>query len=266
MNSIELYFTSLLLAFLFTSSIFPFALKKKNNSLIDRFYGIAFIVIATALAAIQLHYMPLPTFGAIIYLLVVIWGVRLAMRIHKKYKHKGEDSRYKEWREQWSVYGETYVKIRSYLQVFVLQAFVISIVLLPFTLTLASDLQNIFGYTFALLGGLLLWITGFIFESVGDAQLDTFMRGRHEHGPHILTKGLWKYSRHPNYFGESAMWTGLAIIGFGATMSLFTFLSPILITLLLLYVSGIPLIEKKWEGNKEWEEYKAKTSAFFPLP
>jgi steroid 5-alpha reductase family enzyme len=141
-----------------------------------------------------------------------------------------------------------------------------SLVLLPFTLAISSDLKNDYGYTYMLVSGLALWVLGFFFEAVGDAQLDNFLKHKHEHGPQIMKTGLWKYSRHPNYFGESSMWTGVALIAFGATSSLFTFVSPFLITLLLLFVSGIPVIERKREGNKEWEEYKQKTSSFIPLP
>ena len=81
-----------------------------------------------------------------------------------------------------------------------------------------------------------------------------------------MKTGLWKYTRHPNYFGESMMWFGLACISLASGSSYLALLSPILITSLLLFVSGIPLLEKKWNGIPEWEAYKAKTSAFIPLP
>lgn len=81
-----------------------------------------------------------------------------------------------------------------------------------------------------------------------------------------MKSGLWKYTRHPNYFGESLMWWGLALVAFGGVATYFVFLSPLLITYLLTKVSGIPMLEKKWEGVPEWEVYKKQTSAFFPLP
>jgi len=77
---------------------------------------------------------------------------------------------------------------------------------------------------------------------------------------------LWCYSRHPNYFGESLMWWGLGLAGLSITNSLVVLISPILITFLLLKVSGIPMLERRFEGNVEWESYKMRTSAFFPLP
>jgi steroid 5-alpha reductase family enzyme len=270
MSSYTLYLTSLLITLFYTSCIFFIAKHKKDNSIIDIAYGPGFIITAVALACIQLTYHPLPTFGSIIFILILIWGIRLSRRIYKKNKHKGEDFRYRAWREDWMIRGEKYFLLRSYVQIFILQGIIISLVLLPFTLSISSDLQNTIGYTIPLLLGVLLWALGFIFESVGDAQLDRFISKRYEHKSTLIKSGLWKYTRHPNYFGESLMWVGIAVIAFGATMSLFVFVSPFLITGLLLFVSGVPMLEKKWEDDKntkeEWEHYKKKTSMFFPLP
>jgi steroid 5-alpha reductase family enzyme len=158
--------------------------------------------------------------------------------------------------------GYLYFVARTYLQIFILQGIIISIVLLPFTISLSSPKLHISNISF----GLVLWIIGFIFESTADKQLDTFIKNRAHHKRTIMTTGLFRYSRHPNYFGESLMWWGIAYIAYIATGSLLVFLSPLLITYLLLFVSGVPMLEKKWKGNKEWEIYKSKTSVFFPLP
>jgi steroid 5-alpha reductase family enzyme len=157
--------------------------------------------------------------------------------------------------------GKAYFLVRSHLQIFVLQGIVISIVLLPFTMSLLGQ-----GVSPSLLSiGAIVWLVGFFFETVGDYQLDRFIRRKNEHSGTIMKRGLWKYTRHPNYFGEATMWWGLALIGYGASASLWVFLSPILITYLLVKVSGIPMLEAKWSGD-EWEDYKRKTSAFIPLP
>lgn len=266
MTSLTLYLTSLLIVLVYTTYFFFIAKERKNNSIIDIAYGPGFIVTAFFLACIQLTYNPLPTFGSIIFILIIIWGARLSYRIFKKNRVKGEDFRYKAWREEWSKQGHDYFLVRSYVQIFVLQGIIISLVLVPFTLSVSADLLNTSGYVLALLFGLALWIVGFVFEAVGDAQLDRFIKHKHVHGLTIMKSGLWKYTRHPNYFGESMMWWGISIIAFGATMSLFVFVSPFIITGLLLFVSGVPMLEKKWEGNEEWEHYKKKTSVFFPLP
>jgi steroid 5-alpha reductase family enzyme len=114
--------------------------------------------------------------------------------------------------------------------------------------------------------GLLLWVFGFFFEVVGDYQLDRFITAPKNKGK-IMTQGLWKYSRHPNYFGESLMWWGMAVMA--ASLSVYPFIgfvSPVLITFLLLKVSGVSMLEKRWEGNPAWEAYKKRTSVFLPLP
>jgi steroid 5-alpha reductase family enzyme len=212
-------------------------------------------------------YTPLPAFSVIIFFLIVIWGTRLTRRIYRKNKSKGEDFRYKAWREEWTAHGgHDYFLKRSYFQIYMLQGVIMSLVLLPFTLSIATDLQNPVGYVIPLLLGFALWVIGYFFESIGDRQLDLFIKHKDDHKGTIMKSGLWKYTRHPNYFGESMMWIGISIIAFGASMSLFVFVSPFLITGLLLFVSGVPMLEKKWEGNEEWEHYKKKTSMFFPLP
>jgi steroid 5-alpha reductase family enzyme len=114
--------------------------------------------------------------------------------------------------------------------------------------------------------GLGLWALGFFFESVGDAQLDAFIKDTNPHKGKIMKTGLWRYTRHPNYFGESSMWWGIAFLAFSVSGNALVFISPLLITFLLLKVSGIPMLEKKWAGILEWEIYKAKTSPFLPLP
>lgn len=256
------YILSLLIVLTFTTLLFFVAQIKKDNSIIDISYGIGFIITAYTLAYFKLSGEPLSPISLLILLLITIWGVRLSYRIYSKNKGKEEDFRYKSWREDWNRRSTAYYYIRSYLQIFVLQGFVISIVLLPFTLSLASaSLASVWTLLF-----FLVWCVGFYFESVGDRQLDRFIRSKRVDKGTIMKTGLWKYTRHPNYFGESTMWFSIALIAISSGTSYLAILSPFLITYLLLYVSGIPMLEKKWEGNTEWEEYKKKTSAFIPLP
>lgn len=113
--------------------------------------------------------------------------------------------------------------------------------------------------------GLGVWLIGFIFETVGDWQLDRFIATKPAPGS-ILTTGLWKYTRHPNYFGEVTMWWGIWLMVAPLPFSYLAFISPLAITYLILKVSGIPMLEAKYEGNAAFAAYKARTSAFFPLP
>lgn len=259
MESIALYITSLIIILGITSLLFFVAQFKKDNSIIDIAYGLTFIAVAYELTSMQSR--ALAPASIIILFLITIWGVRLAYRIFMKNRGKGEDFRYQSWRKSWLRYGARYYFARAYLQIFILQGVVISIVLLPFTLTLTTTSPS----NSLLLVGLTIWFIGFLFEVIGDKQLDTFIKKKNKTDM-IMKTGLWKYTRHPNYFGESSMWFGLAFIAYSSGVSLFVFLSPLLITFLLLKVSGIPLLEKRWNGIPEWEVYKAKTSAFIPLP
>lgn len=260
--TIALYIFSLIIILGYTTLVFFVAQVKKDNSTIDIAYGLGFIIASFILMEKKFDPNPLTLYSIIIFTLITIWGVRLSLRIYTKNKSKGEDFRYGNWRKEWMRKGYVYYLARTYLQIFILQGLVISIVLLPFTLSLTAQGNG----THTLLFGLVLWGLGFYFEATGDSELDAFIANKNLHKGTIMRTGLWKYTRHPNYFGESTMWFGLSFIALASGASYAVLLSPLLITYLLLYVSGIPMLEKKWEGNAEWEEYKKKTSAFIPLP
>lgn len=266
MLTIALYILSLIIILSYTTFIFFLAQYKKDNSIIDIAYGIGFIVTAYLLIELFPGTLTVSPHTYILFFLIALWGTRLSTRIYLKNRNKGEDFRYATWRKAWNRKGNLYYLARSYLQIFILQGFVISIVLLPFTISLSRHLTVTSGILF----GLALWVIGFLFESIGDRQLDRFIKNKAHHKGLIMKTGLWKYTRHPNYFGEATMWFGIASIAYVATGSLFVFLSPLLITYLLLYVSGVPMLEKRWDedpvARDEWLAYKQKTSMFFPLP
>jgi steroid 5-alpha reductase family enzyme len=261
-SPINVIIISLLVTFLI--SIF-----KKKNSVMDVAYGATFVLVMLG----NFIYMDgLGLQGSLIGILVIVWGVRLASRVYIKNRNKPEDFRYAAWREEWMKKGEVYFYVRSFLQIYVLQGIVISIVALPILVSSGSVYEfNIYN-----LIGLVLWVIGFLFEAIGDEQLDRFIKskksGKATKTNNIMKTGLWKYTRHPNYFGEATMWWGLALLcvgamaGIGTYAYLIAFLSPLLITFLLVKVSGIPLMEARWDkaGTKEWQTYKAKTSKFIP--
>ena len=231
MQSLTLYTLSLVIVLIYTTILFFIAQKKKDNSIIDIAYGIGFIVTAYTLAIIRLTMSPLSIYSFLILVLITIWGVRLSYRIYQKNKGKPEDFRYAQWRLEWKKRGNLCYIARSYIQIFALQGFVISIVLLPFTLSLSLyGLPTNFVWI-----AVLVWMVGFFFEVLGDKQLDTFIKDPNKKST-IMQTGLWKYTRHPNYFGESTMWWGLALIALIGSSSILVVLSPILITYLLLFV------------------------------
>ena len=255
---------ALVTLFLYMCFVFGVALYQKNMGIIDIAYGWGFVLIALFTFIVGDPGFP----GIIATFLVIVWATRLSTRIYLRNNGKPEDFRYASMREKWEKGGRWNFILNSFFQVFMLQGLIIFIVALP------VSLLNIYGegvgmMLIGVLGG-LVWLKGFFFEAVGDYQLDTFVRNPGNKGK-ILSTGLWRYTRHPNYYGESLMWWGLALISFdslltarGLPLALLPFIGPVLITFLILKVSGVPLLEKHFEGNKEWEEYKKKTSMFMP--
>lgn len=233
---------------------FILSVVKKRNDVADIAWGLGFVLISWS----GLYFANISLRGLLVNLLVTIWGVRLAWHIHKRNLKKHEDYRYAAWRKEW---GKWFF-VRSYFQVYLLQGLFLYLIIQPvnFIHYRVSSSLGIFD-----LIGLLVWIIGFYFESIGDSQLKTFISNPANKGK-LMKTGLWKYSRHPNYFGEVTQWWGIFIIALSIPFGYITIIGPITITVLILFVSGIPLLEKKYEGRKDFEEYKKRTSVFFPLP
>jgi steroid 5-alpha reductase family enzyme len=188
--------------------------------------------------------------------LVLVWGLRLSVHIFFRNRGRGEDFRYANWRRTWNNFV-----LRSFLQVFMLQGFFMLVIAWPvlhinYGASVESGMID--------LAGSLIFLIGFLFEAVGDSQLVAFRKDTSNAGQ-IITTGLWKYTRHPNYFGEALLWWGIWLMAVPVVDGIYTVLSPITITLLLRYVSGVPMLEKKYEGRADWEKYKAKTPVFVPF-
>lgn len=227
----------------------------ERNDIADVAWGLGFILAAAVSLVAGGHCAPR---GFLASLLVLVWGVRLALHIHARNRGKGEDPRYRQWREEW---GRWFV-LRSFLQVFMLQGVLLVLVAVPVIFINASP-PTPFGWQDGL--GLLIWLTGFTFEAVGDWQLLRFISNPANRGK-LMTSGLWRYTRHPNYFGEVTLWWGIWLMALSIPGGAWTVIGPLAITLLILKVSGIPMLEKHYEGRSDFEEYKRRTSPFFPLP
>ena len=238
------------------NAMFVINTRANDNSLIDIAYGPAFILTCLGgwlAGGTAEHFRPL-----LMLALVSLWGLRLALHIGLRHRGRGEDFRYRNFRESW---GEAFVW-RSFLQIYMLQGAVVFVVAAPILLAIARP-GGEFAWTDVL--GMLLFATGFFFEAVGDWQLMRFKRDPENRG-RIMTRGLWSWTRHPNYFGEATLWWGFFVLGLGSPLGWWGLVSPLVIGFLLLKVSGIPMLEAKYEGNPEFEAYKARTSAFFPRP
>jgi steroid 5-alpha reductase family enzyme len=249
------YFITLsLILFAYMTLWFIFSVLKKRNDIADIAWGLGFILIAWS----GLYLANTSLRGILVNMLVTIWGMRLALHIYKRNLSKKEDYRYAAWRKEWG----KWFYLRSYFQVYLLQGLLLFLIIQP-VIFIHTQVSTSLGMLDLI--GLLVWVAGFYFESVGDSQLKTFISNPANKGK-IMETGLWKYTRHPNYFGEVTMWWGLFIIALSILGSFFTIIGPLTITVLILFVSGIPLLEKKYAGRTDFESYKKRTSVFFPLP
>jgi steroid 5-alpha reductase family enzyme len=226
-----------------------------RNDIADVAWGLGFIL-AAAVSLVAGGIFTLR--GLLISSLVLIWGIRLALHIHKRNSGKGEDPRYRKWREEW---GRWFV-LRSFLQVFMLQGILLLMVAIPIVFANTEPAAPLGWLDFL---GITVWLTGFCFEAVGDLQLLRFIRTPTNKG-RLMTTGLWRYTRHPNYFGEVTLWWGIWLMTLALPGGWLTVIGPLTITTLILKVSGIPMLEKPYEERADFQEYKRRTSAFFPLP
>lgn len=244
---------SALAVFAYMTGLFVVALVRKDNSLADIGWGLGFILVA----ALTFFIEPGFTLRSLLVTgLVVIWGLRLAVYVFIRNTGRCEDFRYAKWRREW---GRRFI-LRSYLQVFLLQGLLMLIIVYP--VVLVNRTADGPWTAWDVLGA-ALWLLGFFFESVGDFQLLRFKRDPASKGK-IMTTGLWATTRHPNYFGEATQWWGLFVIALSVRFGWTAVVSPVTITFLLLRVSGVTRLEKKYEGNPEFAAYARATSAFIP--
>ncbi len=245
---------SLLLAFGSATVAWLVGLYKKDASIADVFWGIHFIVIAGGLLLLLSE----PTLVTSITLsLVTIWGLRLAFHIGSRKIGKPEDWRYERYRSAWGAW----YPLRNYLQNFLFQGLLAVIVSLPVIQIMRVAPTEVSSLVIV---GVAIWCIGFFIEAIADAQLRSFLARKDR--ARILTTGLWKYSRHPNYFGEITQWWGIWILSISLGFWYITVLGPLLISYLILFVSGIPLLEKKFVSVPGYKAYASKTSRLIPWP
>lgn len=249
-----IYISTAIVILAYFTLVFILAQVMKNNSIVDSFWGPSFLVVAlwTYFATAETGLR-----SAVVTALIAIYAIRLFTHITLRNWNKPEDYRYVEMRKRW---GTKNPVLKAYLNVFILQGAISFMVALPIIAVNSSSSQRLglFGYL-----GILIWITGFIFESVGDSQLKSFKADPKNKGK-LMTGGLWSYTRHPNYFGEAAMWWGIFLISVSGIFDIFLIISPLIMTYLLIYVSGVPLLEKRYEGRVDFREYSERTNKFFP--
>ena len=242
-----------LLAMVFMFLVFILAQILKDNSIVDIAWGLGFVMVAWFS---YFYSSPIYTRKTILLLLVSVWGIRLAAYIIFRKWGKGEDFRYQAFRNKW----KTHFYVKSFFYIFVFQGILLTLISIPIILVnrSASPSLGIFDYL-----GIGIFLTGFLLEIVADYQKSVFKR-KPENRNRLMTRGLWRLSRHPNYFGESLLWWGVWMIAFSVPWGWAGLISPVLLTFLLVFVSGIPMLEKKHAGRQDFIEYKSRTSVFIP--
>ncbi len=244
-----------LILFTYMSFWFVVSLLKQRNDVADVAWGLGFVLMtwtSYGLGGIS------GGRGLLVGLLVSIWGLRLAWHIYSRNKGKAEDYRYMAWRKEWG----KWFYVRSYFQVYILQGLLLFLIVLP-VLVINKSVNVSFGLLDIL--GVTLWLVGFYFEAVGDAQLSQFIKNPINKGK-LMQTGLWAYTRHPNYFGEVTQWWGIWLLAVLLPFGWVSIVGPITITYLIIKVSGIPMLEKRMAENSEFKAYSKRVSKFFPLP
>jgi steroid 5-alpha reductase family enzyme len=255
MSFFQIYIQAFLVIMALMTTLWVVSIIIKNVSIVDLFWGFGFVLTA--------GFYFLKTDGSesrkiFLLALVAIWGFRLSIYLAFRNLGKGEDFRYRQFRK---TYGEQRYWWISFFQTFLLQGilmWLISAPLLGAQFFGSNNPPGIFDYA-----GIALWLIGFSFEAGGDYQLARFKANPSNKGK-VLDMGFWRYTRHPNYFGDSSVWWGYGFFCLAAG-SYLPLLGSVLMTAMIIKVSGVALLEKSLKEQKpEYKEYIEKTSTFLP--
>ncbi len=251
-TSLQILLVNLSLLVVFLSLAYLVARYKQRIDTIDICWGLGFVLVgwSTVLQAPSKQ-------SLLVALLVTIWGLRLASHIYARHKGRGDDPRYKEITNKWK--GNIWA--RAYFSIFLLQGLLVWLVSLPIVIITNPRLS---GWCWLIYAGALIWLIGFVIEVIADKQLQNFLRQKAH--PKVLQTGLWRYSRHPNYFGELTQWWGIGIMALSASYGWIGLTGPLLLSYLMIFVSGIPPIERRRIKDPEYQAYKQKTSSLILLP
>lgn len=241
--------------------IWLIAQLKGDNSVMDIAYGPIFAI--TSWGTIWLT-ATLPSYSYLVAIGITLWATRLGWRIGKKNWGRPEDPRYAAWRTEWMQRGRLYFMLRSYLQISLLQGFIISIVLLPMLVAITTPIETL---TWWFVLGIVVFLFGLTYEATADWQLDRFLKGKRAGtiSASLMQTGLFRFSRRPNYFGEATIWWGWYITVIGLPGGIVAVLSPLLITYILAYVTG-PMLEAVFleKYPEAYARYQATTNYLIP--
>ena len=231
------------------------ATRAGRVSVVDTAWGVALLLVALVCAALSGTWQSWLLVG-----LVGVWALRLSAHVFTRSRGHGEDPRYQE------ILGGSLPQVglgTAVRRVFLVQGAAVWLVSLPLQAAAVAELT----WSWVVGAGVLVWVVGVVFEAVGDAQLAAYKRDA-DRGP-VLDRGLWAWSRHPNYFGDACVWWGIWLVGglaSGWLPALVTVLSPAAMTFWLVWVTGARLLERTMMKRPGYAEYAARTSMFVPLP
>jgi steroid 5-alpha reductase family enzyme len=256
MTFLEIYGAGALVIFGIMTLIWLLSLVLRDSSIVDPFWGTGFVIANWVYFALTPDGFPARKW--LISILVTIWGLRLSLYLLWRNWGKGEDFRYRKWREEAGAKWWW----QSFLRVFLLQGFLMWVISAP--LLAAQFSPTPARLTVLDFAAIPLWAIGFFFEAVGDLQLARFKANPANKGQ-VLATGVWRYTRHPNYFGDATQWWAYYLVAAAASGGFWTIFSPVIMTVLLLRVSGVTLLEKTLTTTKPgYKEYVERTSAFIP--
>lgn len=242
---------------LLTTALWAVSVRAADTSIVDIFWGSGFVVIAWVTFALAEG----PTSQRLVLaLLTSVWGLRLTIHLARRNLGKGEDARYTAMRRR---HGDRWPR-RSLWAVFWGQGLLMWIVSLPVQAGQAYAVSS--GFQWLTWVGAAVWLLGFSFETIGDLQLTRFKADPANKGL-VMDRGLWSWTRHPNYFGDFSVWWGLYLIALATGSAWWTFVGPVVMSVLLIRVSGAALLERRMAKTRPgYEEYVRRTSGFFPRP
>lgn len=233
---------------------FVFALRLKRVDVVDVAWGLSFL--GVTVLSLTVAKSPESPITLLVDWLVFVWALRLTYHILRRFLRTNvQDERYTELMKTWP---KRYRWVQVLFKIFVLQASLATIVGLPI-LAVHADPAELSWLAYV---GLTVWVIGFVCESVADWQLKQFLARPDR--PELMTEGLWHYSRHPNYFGEITMWWGMALIACTTAFWWVGIIGALTITLLIRFVSGVPLAEARSASKKGWSSYQQRTSVLIP--
>ena len=236
----------------------------KDASIVDLIWGAGFGLVAGFL----IYSIPNPTgYQKLLAALPIIWSIRYTVFIFRRNFGNGEDDRYTKLREEVAEKGQNWILV-SFLRIYTFQGLAMLLVCAPLIIGMANPEANV---TILSIVGAVIWLIGFIFETVADIQLNTFKAKNKDYdGPYatkpLLTTGIWKYSRHPNYFGNASMWWGIGIVALSAPYGWIGLIGSAFMNFTLVSITGKANNESKMINRTDYQNYIEKTSGFFPLP